>query len=351
MTTLKMGPEHTALLLGFVGLSVAFLEFGALVPNRGALLVTLVFWTMLAQGAVAVVAVGDLTNARWIVSLKRELLCFYPLLLFIAIMFILLLPIIGLYPWTERPGLWLNKPFFMVRNLVLLLLAYWTARLFARRSLREDERKKEFAAYYLLVFVTSQTLVAFDWVMSLEYPWFSTILGAYFFVESFYAGLALAAIIYFLHRQEFETRIPARHLMDLATLIFGFSILWTGLFFAQFLLLWYGNLPYEVGSIVQRLDSPGLRLFVFLFIPANFLVPFLVLMSQRAKGNIHVVFVVSVIILAGQFIEKLFLILPRVALHGGILALQSLLIFIAVLMILHSRDLLLPSFGARSSPD
>jgi hypothetical protein len=338
--TVKMGPGSLGLLLGFVGLSIALLEFGSLLEHRGTLLVLLVFWAALAQGAVAVTAIGDLTNARWITSMKRELLSFYPLLLFIAVLFLLVLPIIDLYPWTQRPGRWLNSTFFMARNLFLLLLSYGTARLFARRSLEEDPRKRFFAGVYLLVFVTSQTLVAFDWVMSLSYPWYSTLFGAYFFVEAVYAGLALTGILAFLCRREL-TGFTSRYQADLGTLIFGFSILWAGLFFAQFLLLWYGNLPEETGYIVQRISASPLREMAFFFIAANFLAPFLVLMTYRGKRNIHVVCAISVIILAGLFFERLFFIIPHVTLHGGVLVVENVLIFSALLMMVHSREMLL----------
>ncbi len=354
METLKLRPGNFYLVLLVLGLTLALVEYGGFVSEPGALLMTLVFWTSLIQGTVAVVAVAELIGAKWVNSLRRELLSTYPLLLFLAVMFALLWPQLDHYPWADHGGLWLNKPFFFLRNLALLLLSYLTARSFSFSALAGEQRRLPLAAVYLLVFVTSQSLVAFDWVMSLEYPWYSTLFGAYFFVEALYAGFALAAIALFCFYYRKASRNPvltAQHLRDLALLLFGFSVLWAGLFFAQFLLLWYGNLPEEVGFIIRRTTTMPYLLMAWGFLAAIFLLPFLTLISRRAKGSTTMVAAVALTVLFGMFLEKLLFILPALPMHIGALALQNLLMAAVWLLTLHSHAWLLPQGNDSLSMD
>jgi hypothetical protein len=313
--------------------------------------VTLVFWTTLLQGAIAAAAVADLVNARWIIVLRRQILAAYPLLLISPVLLILLVPRFDLYPWTETPGLWLNVPFFLLRNLALLLAVCGTGRGYALRSLRGDPRTPRSAVIYLFAFVASQTLVAFDWVMSLEYPWISTLFGAYFYVEALYAGLALAGVLCFLLPVRQEERRAAEEikpLRDIGLLLFGFSVLWGGLFFAQYLLLWYGNLPEEVQLIARRLESFPLRALSVFFLAANFLVPFLGLLGRRAKRSDRVVAAVAGLVLTGLFAELLLFILPAAPMPVGVLLVENILFFAFWLLTVHSRERLLPTAKGRS---
>ncbi|MDH3238740.1 MAG: hypothetical protein OEM47_09520, partial [Deltaproteobacteria bacterium] len=146
------------------GVIVALNQFGPLATTGGSLLMALLFWASVIEGCVAVVAVCTLIKAKWVASVKRELLSVYPLLLFVAVLFLFLVPFVDSYPWIGREGIWFDKGFFVGRNFVLLLLAYLTARRFAIASTRDEEGRERFAGIYLFVFVVSQSLMAFDWV-------------------------------------------------------------------------------------------------------------------------------------------------------------------------------------------
>ncbi len=344
MTTLRLSKSHYTLLgLLLVGL-FAFLEFGGFAPAPGTLLITLVFWSALLQGAVAVAAVTDLVGARWIASLRRELLAATPLLFLFPLLFLLLGLRLEIYPWSGHPGAWLNAPFFLGRNVLLLFAVALAAGRFARLSLAGDPRRSAAAVLYLFAFVASQTLVAFDWVMSLAWPWVSTLLGAYFFVEALYGGLALAGLLFFLLRRSKVDLPPLgeTHMRDLALLTFGFSILWAGLFFAQYLLLWYGNLPEEVGYILDRLATPGRLLLCALFLAGLFLVPFLALLSRRAKQTPAALLLVALAVLTGLFAERALLILPAAPPHLGLLLVENGLLLGIWLAAVANHDLLLP---------
>jgi hypothetical protein len=294
------------------GLAIALLALSPFGGGLAPLLVTLSFWVTLVQGGVAVAATCDLVNARWIAPVKPKLLALTPLMLLLTLLFMLLWPELQHYPWSEGGGRYMNPGFFMGRNLIALLLTFAAALVYVSASLRESKQKQTSAVIYLFLFVICQTLVAFDWVMSLEYPWYSSLFGIYFFIEALYAGLALAGLIFWWRlraadRAEGQLR---EHFRDLATLIFGFCILWGGLFFAQYVLLWYGNLPEETDFIVRRTSvSPYLQM-SWLFLGCNFLVPFLGLLSARVKNSPPLVGIISLTILAGILIERLLYILP-----------------------------------------
>ncbi|MCM2358508.1 MAG: hypothetical protein NDI77_10200 [Geobacteraceae bacterium] len=346
MSGVSLSRSGFLLVLALAAAALALLEHGGPAAGRGAFLVTLVFWTSIAQGSVAVVAVTDLTGARWSAPLRRELLAAVPLLPFLPLLFLLLWPLSDLYPWAAAPTAWLNRPFFLARNLALLAATAGAAQLFARRSLRRDPARVRFAIAYLLLYVTCQSLVAFDWVMSLSYPWVSTMFGAYFFVEALYAGLALAGMLFLLSGRrrpgEATAAWPAAR-RDAGLLLFGFSILWGGLFFAQFLVIWYGNLPEEVRFIAVRLSaSPELCAF---FPAACFAVPFLALLSARAKGSAAVLCAVSLSVLLGLLAEKLLFIHPAAPVRFGGLLAENALLLALWLLAMRSRERLLPGDG------
>jgi hypothetical protein len=319
---------------------VALTQFGPLGKDGGSLLLALLFWGAVVEGCVAVVAACTLIKAKWIASLKRELLSVHPLLLFISVLFLFLAPFVDAYPWVGREGLWFDKGFFVGRNSVLLLLAYLTARRFAIASHRGEEGRDRFAAVYLFVFVASQSLMAFDWVMSLAYPWINTLMGGFFFIESLFAGFALSGILYaILHGRPAPAHGPEGRsdLRDIAILLFGFSILWVGLFFAQYLVIWYGNIPEEVSFLLKRVTTPPFRELSVSVLTLFFFVPFFVLLPGRAKTNPFVVFAVSVAILLGVLIERVVYLAPVVPLHPDVLAILFACFLVLFLLLIRGK--------------
>jgi hypothetical protein len=276
--------------------------------SGGSMLFTLTFWISLIEGSVALVAAGEICNSKWTEPVKRHLLSVYPLILVIALLFLLFAIRIDIYPWDDKPNGWLNRNFFIGRNVMLMLLTFAAARSFAASSIAGSANKKTRAVLYLFAYAVSQSMIAFDWVMSLEYPWFSSLFGIYFGIESLYAGIALS-VLYIIGR---SGAVPRKTLQDAATVLFGFSLFWAGLFYAQFLVIWYGNLPEEAGFVFRRVYEPPYSLLAKSVLAMLFVFPFIILASRKTKRIAAVVAAVALMILAGIIIEKIILIHPAV---------------------------------------
>ncbi len=342
----RLKQRNLIILFVLAGILIAVLENSPWNHSKGSLLITLTFWIALIEGCIAVVAICDLVEARWIKTLRKELLAVYPLLLFLSFLFILLATQLDLYPWVEQQGLWLNKPLFMIRNIVVLLLTSLAAWRFALMSNREDENKVSSAVLYLLFFVLSQSLVAFDWVMSIEYPWYSTLFGAYFAIEAVCSGFAVAGILFLVHHKKNlkkGSKTLQSFLRDIATLIFGFSILWAGLFFTQFLVIWYGNLPEEVIFIAERIYDSPYREMSYLVVISLFAVPFLILLPRWTKINACAVSFVSCTILFGILIERVLYLKLVLPFNAGLFLLEFAGIFFLCVVLISSKDVLLKS--------
>jgi hypothetical protein len=307
-------------------------------------IMTIAFWKAVSEGSIALAAVGELTGAKWVAPVKRPLISFYPMIPLTALLMLLLAARFDLYSWTGSEGVWLNKWFFLARNVgasVALFVLAW--RLAAGR---QGPGRGATVVGYLLVFVLSHTLLAFDLVMSLEHPWISTLFGGYFFIEALYTGMAVAGILCFA-----LTRSPApearaalsRTVHDVATLIFGFSLLWAGLFYAQFLVIWYGNIPEEAGYLVRRLSEPPIRELSYSVLAALFFAPFLMLLSRRAKSRPAVVAAASLIVLYGVFAERIVFIAPAAHLNPMLVAAESLVMLIYALALVRRHGPLPPA--------
>ncbi|MDZ7264571.1 MAG: hypothetical protein ONB16_08300 [candidate division KSB1 bacterium] len=341
MNKLEMKPLILILIYLIVGIGIFLLENSLKPDYYGSLLLTLLFWIAMVQGSIALVAVADLAQGKWIAPLKKHLLSVYPMILFIAILFLFISRQMSMYGWAQEPhGLWFNTYSFIIRNFILLVASFLCARKFAFESIHERPKKNIWAALFILSFVITQSLVGFDWVMSLEYPWISTLFGAYFFIEATYLGLATAAICCFflLRKSSHENADQVKKTQrDVATFMFGFSLFWAGMFFAQFLTIWYGNIPEEVLFTSRRITVPSLRYLAPYVLGALFFVPFIVLLSRKLKTNPLVVSVIALIVMSGVIVERLFFLLPNVSIAGVIAGIEILLLLTLFILTINSR--------------
>ena len=211
----------------------------------------------------------------------------------------------------------LNIPFFMIR-LVLYGVIWVSFTYFLRRhSLQEDKdgdivhykRSVTLSAIFLVFFAVTSSMAAWDLLMSIDAHWFSTLFGWYTFAGLFVSGLAMMAMfILYLRSKGYMDHVSESHLHDVGKFMFAFSIFWTYLWFSQFMLIWYANLPEEVVYYQTRW-----RLFRSLWIGnffVNFIAPFFILMTRDAKRKIRILWVAGSIILVGHWIDVFLMVMP-----------------------------------------
>ena len=270
------------------------------------------------------------SGAHWSTALRRVPEAMASLLPFAAVGILAVLILKpSLYPWIS--GLpadggaigfkqaWLNLPFFRLRAIFYLVgwLAFIWALLRISRAqdangdLKHTRSSSRISAAFLVFFGVTFCLASFDWIMSLEPEWYSTIFGFYNFAGLFVSGLAaLALLLVWLQRNSpMRTVITQQHLHDLGKLLFGFSTFWAYLWFSQYMLIWYANLPEETVYYVQRLHGFWQPLFVLnLFL--NWVIPFFALLPRLNKQRPGVLVRVSIILLVGRWLDLYLMIMP-----------------------------------------
>ncbi|TKC62386.1 quinol:cytochrome C oxidoreductase [Pedobacter hiemivivus] len=213
---------------------------------------------------------------------------------------------------------YLNIPFFFIR-LVSYLSAYsFLGWLLVKYSRNEDEiggilnHKKSFkiSCIFLVVVGFTVPLFTFDTIMSLEAHWFSTMFGWYNFSAFLVTGLAVLTLtIIYLKEAGYLQWVNENHLHSLGLQVFGFSIFWTYLWFEQFLLQYYANIPEEVVYFYKR-QEPEFNIWFWANIVLNFCVPLLVLMSRDAKRQMKLMKFVCVTVVLGHWVDYWLMIMP-----------------------------------------
>jgi hypothetical protein len=212
----------------------------------------------------------------------------------------------------------LNHTFFLIR--IALYLASYTllGRLLVKYSNNEDEmggmfnyhKSVKVSVIFLVIFGFTVPLFAFDTIMSLEARWFSTMFGWYNFAALWVGGLSVITLtIIILRDNGYLEWVTDDHLHNLGQLMFGFSIFWTYLWFAQFLLTWYANIPEEAAYFTRRWQ-PEFKPWFWLNIIVNFLTPLLVLMKRDSKRHVKVLKVACIILICGHWLDYWQMIMP-----------------------------------------
>jgi hypothetical protein len=315
------------LLLGIGGGGTVAFALGLLLDPQHAwkvFLVNFLLWTGISVAGPVFSAIFELTNARWASGQVREvaesLAGFLPLSLF----FYLVLVVGGassLYPWISDPpeprAGWFSWTFFVFRGggaLAFLTVVVGKFLLASRQSrAHESPRPRHLTALAvstILVYVFVFSLLAIDLIMSMDPGWVSTLFPAYFFMGNLYAGLAMMVVMSFLWRrwtgvEEWFSQAIAH---DLGKILFGFCLLWTYFMWSQFLIIWYGNLPEELGFLVERTTGSWAAL-AWVVLSLCFLVPFTTLLTRRMKQP-HLLPLVSMVVLLGMGLERYLLVVP-----------------------------------------
>ncbi|MDH5602845.1 MAG: quinol:cytochrome C oxidoreductase, partial [Cyclobacteriaceae bacterium] len=177
---------------------------------------------------------------------------------------------------------------------------------------------RKLSAIFLVFFAYSSSVSAWDWVMSIDPHWFSTMFGWYVFASWWVSGLAFIALsTAILKKNGYLKMINANHLHDLGKFVFAFSIFWTYIWFSQFLLIYYVNIPEETVYFIERLSTSPYSWIFFLSLILNFLLPFLLFMTRDSKRQVSILMVVTPIVLVGHWFDFYLMINPGVLKENG----------------------------------
>ena len=289
------------------------------------------FFMCFAVGGLFFAAIQHATNAMWSAPVRRIAEAYTSFLPFVLILFVIL-AVFGLhhlYEWSHPDVIaadaalrgkvgYLNGKFFIIRNVIAILLWIFFAKAIVGNSLKQDatgdfrytKKNRVLAPLFLIVFALSFTMMSFDVLMSLDPHWFSTIYGVYCFAGLFYSVLALTCIIAILLRRAnlLVSIISEDHLHDIGKFMFAFTVFWAYISFAQFMLIWYANLPEE--NYIRRFHGGWFNISVFLLV-GKFLVPFFALIARGSKRNECRLLIVASFMLVAQWIDLLWLIQPE----------------------------------------
>ncbi|MEN8224733.1 MAG: quinol:cytochrome C oxidoreductase [Bacteroidota bacterium] len=214
-------------------------------------------------------------------------------------------------PLIAHKAPFLNMPFFVLRYIFYFLVWILLTQMIRRFSLKEDKlggmkyfKKMEFySKVYIFALALTFSLATFDWIMSIDVHWFSTIFAIRNFAMAFYHGtVVLTVILIILSKLGYIPWFSKAHLGDLTKFIFVLSIIWTYMWLSQYILIWYANIPEETVYYLPRTKGEFQILFWGEFV-LNWLVPFVLLLSTKIARNQNAVLVIAIILIIGQWID------------------------------------------------
>ena len=298
-----------------------------------ALYVACIFFLLITMGVLAFYAIQQVAQAGWSPVLFRVMQGITAYLPVGSIIFFILLILCGMhmnhmFPWLDpavvaedkiiqnKAG-YLNFPFWMIRA-AIFLLGWNLYRYFSRKNcLAQDESnddsyyKKNFniSAMFLVFFIVTESIMSWDWIMSLDPHWFSTLFGWYVFASFFVSGITTICLVtLYLKGKGYLEHVNTSHIHDLAKFMFGISVFWTYLWFSQFMLIWYANIPEEVTYFITRIEHYNLPFFGAVVM--NFVFPILILINTDFKRITWVLVMAGTVILLGHYIDFFNMIMP-----------------------------------------
>lgn len=295
------------------------------------------YFTAMALAGTFFVAFNYVAQAGWAVGIKRVPEAMGGFLKY-GMAGMILIFIFGhhdLYHWTHaelydkaspeydailagKSG-FLNLPFYIVRIVAYALIWIGFTMALRKHSLAEDQdgniehykRSVVLSAIFIVFFAVTSSTSAWDFLMSIDAHWFSTLYGWYTFAGLFVSGLAMMALfVLYLRGRGYMNHINENHLHDVGKFMFAFSVFWTYLWFSQFMLIWYANLPEEV--VYYQLRWEQFRTLWVANLLINFCAPFLILMTRDAKRQEGILWVGGIIIILGHWLDVFMMVTPGI---------------------------------------
>lgn len=289
------------------------------------------FWFGIALGCLPLLMLYHLVGGAWGFTIRRIIESGTRTLPVLAVMFIpILFGIPRLYEWSQPDKVaqiralqlkhaYLNIPFWIIRTLIYFAVWLFYVYRLNRMSARQDEtgdtalprRFQRFSGPGLVVYGLTITFASFDWAMSLEPQWYSTIYGMLWIVSQALSGLAFAiAILALLAGTAPISRLSLPDsLHDLGNLLLAFVMLWAYLSFSQLLIIWSGNLPEEIQWYLSRLHH-GWQWVAAALITFHFFVPFFLMLARFKKRHIRWIATIALLVLVMRVVDTYWIITP-----------------------------------------
>ena len=349
-----------------VGMFVAGLTTGgedSLVRTWQAFLINTVFWAGIAHSGILFSVIWQLTDAKWGRPFKRlseACAAFLPIsfLMFVVVFF-------GskvLYEWSHTPFLhhgvavkagWLNLPFFVSRNIAWLVIIYAVSWWFVKTSIKPDialarkllgsdwggtfadkilngygehedevirleQLSRKIAPALAILYAVGASFLAFDFVMTLDQEWISTLFGVFFIIGNMHAFMGLMLVISITVRNRFGMHeyITINRLHDLAKMVFAFSLLWAYMGYSQYIVIWYADMPEETPFLVIRSMEEPWSLMFLLIIISVFAIPFLGLLPKTLCRLPNYIRVMGIWVVVGQWFAIYLMVVPSLQHYG-----------------------------------
>lgn len=308
-----------------------------------------VFFLVISVASIFILAATSLAQGGWIVAYRRIpeaiganvwIFGIIATVVMFLIAFTFKVPnehgdmVNPIYPWitnilhngqpdeiSKGKSAFLNKGMFAGFTIVAITLWSYFGRKFRALSLQQDAAPKgatklywrniTFAGLFLLVYaLTQMSTTPWLWVMSIDVHWYSTMFSWYSFASAFVSGMALILLwVVYLKNQGNLELVTTEHVHDLGKLMFAFSIFWTYVWFAQFMLIWYGNIPEETTYFKIRMQGPYSVVWFSVFL-ISFVMPILILMSRPSKRNYFTLVFMALVIIFGHWLDYFQMITP-----------------------------------------
>lgn len=282
------------------------------------------YFLSLAIGATFFVALQYITQSGWSSAFIRVPQAMGSVIPVIAVLMIpiLIFGLPELYHWAH-PGAaahdpiiahkhpYLNLPFFITRYIIFFAVWIFLTQYLKKLSLKEDQvggltyftKSEFFSKVYIFSLAITFSLATFDWIMSVDVHWYSTIFALRNFVMAFYHGtVVITLIIIILNKYGYLPFLNKAHLKDLSKYIFILSIIWTYMWFAQYILIWYANIPEETVYYMPRTKGEFRPLFYAELI-INWVIPFVLLLSNYLVSHKNTLLGICAIIIVGQWVD------------------------------------------------